>query len=170
MEFDFQTRSKQCSQSGRDLQPGEVVYSCILSNDEGELTRKDFAAENWDGPPENALGWWKVQLPELDPNKIYWAPNSVILSLFEEITSEEKADLKYVLALLMVRRKILRLEEIERNQDQTETLVLASNKDKTEYLVPVASMSSERVNEIQQELAELLFSHEPPALEDQDLE
>jgi hypothetical protein len=62
-----------------------------------------------------------------------------------------------VLALLMVRRRIVRSEGTESDASGQETLKLFCPRNETEYRVPVVLPgTSERAEAIQQELAQLL--------------
>ena len=67
--------------------------------------RSDYAAEVWQGPPENAVGWWKSQVPDKTSRRKHWAPNEVMLKFFDELAaSPDKQDMRYVLTLLLIRR------------------------------------------------------------------
>ena len=61
---DYQVRSigKKCSVSGETLAPGAVCYSAVVEQN-GELTRLDYAAAHWKGPPQGAVGHWKLRVP-----------------------------------------------------------------------------------------------------------
>jgi hypothetical protein len=73
-----------------------------------------------------------------------------MLNLLEERLHDPTAgDLCYVLALLMVRRKILRLASTEQAPHAEDVLVLFSPKTEQEYRVPVVEPTRERVAEIQ---------------------
>ena len=121
--------------------------------------RRDYAAEAWQGPPEGVLGWWKSQVAEPSSKKLHWAPNDVMLDLLEALEPEtQRHDLRYVLALLLIRRRVVRLEETERDDNGCETLVLYCPRRETTYRVAVAAPNDERTTEIQHELAGLLFA------------
>ncbi len=95
-------------QTDRELQPGDVFYSVLVAEG-AAVVRRDYLADTWEGPPPNAIGIWKSQVPDVHNKKMHWAPNDVILHYFEQLASEpDKADIRYVLALLMVRRRIVR--------------------------------------------------------------
>ena len=66
---------------------------------------------------------------------------------------------KYISKELPVRRRILRLEEIERSPDGEEAMVVFCQANETEYKVPVHELDAQRAASIQDELAKLLFSH-----------
>lgn len=157
-EIDIQRCSRRCSQTDRELQPGETYYSTLVPSDSG-FQRRDFAAEAWNGPPPEAVAWWKSQLPGLGARRAHWAPNDVILDYFQLLEADPtKNDVRYVLALLMVRRRIARWEQTEMDPSGEERMVLYCPRQELEFRVPVAAPSPERVAIIQEELAKLLIT------------
>ena len=158
MDFEVQRFTRRCAATDRELAPGELFYSVLLAEG-AEVVRRDYAAEAWSGPPADALGWWKSQLPSADarPKKPQWAPNDVMLGLFDELAERpEQADLRYVLALLLLRRRVLRLEETEAEGTEQETMLVYCPRRETEYRVAVSMPDPARTAEIQAELARLL--------------
>jgi hypothetical protein len=158
IDYEVQRCTRQCAATGRQLEPGETFYS-VLAVEGAQVARRDYAAEAWHGPPEDALGWWKSRMPERDAHKLRWAPNDVMLHLLEELESQgELRDMRYVLALLLARRRVARLEESEFDATGQEWLVVHCPKYDQIYKVRVAAPTPERVEEIQDELAKLLFA------------
>ena len=158
LDFDVQSRGRKCAKTDRPFEPGEEFYSVLLSEG-SSVVRYDYAADAWEGPPEKSIGWWKSQVPDHRGAKVNWAPNDVMLHYFEQLEdNEEKQDVRYVLALLMVRRRILRWEDAEAESAGDDTIELYCLKNENTYQVPVANPSPERIAAIQEELAELLFS------------
>jgi Asp-tRNA(Asn)/Glu-tRNA(Gln) amidotransferase C subunit len=158
MEYEFQRCTRRCAATGREFAPGETFYSALF--EEGtELVRKDFAAESWQGPPEGTLGWWKSQMPSPNDKRMHWAPNDVMLQFFEQLAEQpDKQDMRYVLALLLVRRRVLREDEPELDEQGRQVLVLYCPRRDATYKVPTAIPTEARINEIQEELAKLLFA------------
>ena len=156
IDFEVQRCTRHCAASGRELKAGETFYS-TLAAEGSQVVRHDYAEDAWQGPPEGVLGWWKSQMPHRESKKMHWAPNDVMLHYFEQIAENpEKQDVRYVLALLMVRRRVLRLEEKE---DSPGELVVFCPKNEQTYHVAIADPPAERVEAIQNELAELLFGN-----------
>jgi hypothetical protein len=150
--------TRRCAASDRELKPGETFYSVLVS-DGADVVRYDYAADAWPGAPEGTLGWWKSQMPDPQAHKLHWAPNDVMLHYFEQLASEpEKEDTRYVLALLMLRRRVLRLEQTQTDDQGRETMTLYCAKKESEYHVTVADPNDERIGQIQDELAQLLFA------------
>ena len=105
MDFEVQRCTRHCAASGRELRTGEIFFSALASEG-ATVTRHDYSSEAWTGPPEGALGWWKSQMPALESKsrKTQWAPNDVMLQLFDELADQpQRADMRYVLTLLLVR-------------------------------------------------------------------
>ena len=85
-----------------------------------------------------------------------WAPNDVLLDLFEELAEQaQSADLRYVLALLFIRRRVLRLEDTEQDPMGGELLVISCPRCSTDYKVRVTPPDGARAEEIQNQLAQM---------------
>jgi hypothetical protein len=167
LDFEVQRCTRCCAATERALEPGDECYS-VLEISGAEIVRKDFSAEAWKGASEAAFGWWKSRVPEPTAKKIKLAPNDVLLELFDQLADKsEQQDLRYVLGLLLVRRRVLRVDVTiesphERDettlQDAVETMTLYCPKRESTCEVAVAMPSTQRIDEIQQQLSELLVA------------
>ncbi len=129
------------------------------------MVRHDYSSEAWTGPPDGVLGWWKLQIPEPTAKKIKLAPNDVLLELFDQLAEgEEHLDMRYVLALLLVRRRVFRTEgpaalsEADETDASLERLIVFCPKRDATYEVVAVMPSDERIGEIQAQLGELLVA------------
>ena len=68
MDYEVQRSTRHCSVTGREFAPGESFYSVLLSEG-ADLRRLDYAADAWQGPPPEALAWWKSQVPDRNANR-----------------------------------------------------------------------------------------------------
>ena len=158
MEYEQVRCTRRCAATGRELRPGETVYS-VLVTEGANLVRQDYSPEGWPGPPQKSVGWWKSHVPAREGFRMHWAPNDVMLDLLDQLAGDPaRADMRYVLALLLVRRRVCRLEETQRDDQNQETLVLFCPRREQEYRVSVATPNEQRTQEIQNELARLLFA------------
>ena len=158
IDFEVQRCTRHCAASGRELEPGEEFYSVLVAEG-AEVVRRDYAAGAWQGPPEKALGCWKSQMPRPDQKKLNWAPNDVMLDLFEQHADQpDQEDLRYVLALLLIRRRVVRLEETEHDEAGREVMVLYCPRKEETYHAVVTTPDAQRIDQLQQELAQLLFA------------
>ena len=156
MDYEVQHSSRRCSISGREFAPGETYYSAIVA-DGANVIRHDYAADAWQGPPADALGWWKAQIPDRIETKKRWAPNDVMLQFWDELAEQpERQDMRYVLTLLLVRRRGFRVEEEKSDDQGREVLVAYCPRREITYEIPTVLPEPQRVDEIQAELAALL--------------
>ena len=99
-----------------------------------ELKRCDYSVQAWQGPPPGTVGWWKSQMPDQRARAPIGRPNDVLLNFFDELAAQpDKQDMRYVLALLLVRRRVLRMEEEQRDEAGHERLMLYCPRHDAQY-------------------------------------
>jgi hypothetical protein len=159
IDYDIQRCTRKCAATGRELNVGEICYSALLAEG-AAVVRRDYAAESWHSPPENTIGWWKTTIVDPHAGRMHWAPSDVMLHYFERLLEDPTADdARYVLALLLVRRRVLRVEGHEQDPAGRETLVLYCSRNEAQYRVAEVMPTPDRAAAIQQQLAELLQTH-----------
>ncbi|TWU01302.1 hypothetical protein [Stieleria varia] len=110
-EFKVSRCTRQCFVEKRPLADGEWYYSVVVESGD-DLERRDYSAAAWDGPPEGAIGHWKCRMPLSDQKKMVLAPREVLIDLLRQMESfPEKAKTRYLLALLLLRRRFVRLAD-----------------------------------------------------------
>jgi hypothetical protein len=158
MDYEVGRCTRRCARTDREIQPGETFYSTLVVQG-ADVIRHDYAAESWLGPPEGVLGWWQSTMPDRDSKRPSWAPNDVMLDLLERLDAEsERHDMRYVLSLLLIRRRVVRLEDTEHDDLGREVSLLYCPRRETTYRVLTMIPGDERAKEIQQELSRLLFA------------
>ena len=102
--------SRQCYAEKRPLREGEWYYSVVLMGDGQEYQRRDYSADAWTGPPEGAVGQWKCRMPIAGEKKLVLAPRAVLIDLLRQMEDmPEQAKTRYLLALILLRRRFVRL-------------------------------------------------------------
>ncbi len=156
LDFEVRTCSRLCAQTGKTLAPGEVYFS-VLEVNEAETVRNDYGAESWQGPPEGCLGWWRSRVPVKD-EKPKLAPAEVMLNLFTALDEKpEDAQFRYLLGLLLIRRRVLRRDEAIKNEAGQEVLVLFAPRRDQRYELVVDQPNQEQAEQIQQRMIDLLY-------------
>ena len=161
LNFDFRRSSRKCCVTGRSFERGEEFVSVLVETD-NELVRKDYALDCWDGSTatEDYIGWWTTKLPVLEKGKVYWAPRDVLLSYFQHLRNQpDQSDAVYVMSLLLIRKRILRLvETIQDTAEEKQAMILSISSEPNRFEVPIVELSQQRLGEIQQDLADKLFT------------
>ena len=156
LDFEVQRCTRSCAETGRAFEPGDSFYS-VLIDDGAEIARKDYAIESWKGPPDGALGWWKSTMPEANDKQPRLAPNDVMLDLFTRWSDDEaRLEMRYVLALLLIQRRVLREEG--RGDASNHMLSVYCPRNDTRYETLIAIPDAPRAEAIQEELSRLLFA------------
>ena len=157
MEYEVRNCSRKCSATDRTLEPGEVYFS-LLEWQENGVQRRDFSVDAWPGPPEECIGWWRSRLAAKDADVPKLAPTDVMLNLFESL--EEHAgeeEFRYLLGLLLLRRKIIRREESRLDEQGREVLAVRCPKRDKDYELVVAEPKGEQATKLQLQMFDLLY-------------
>jgi hypothetical protein len=161
-DIEIQRCTRHCAVTGRRLEDGEEYFTELRSQG-ADLERVDYSVGAWTGPRDETISWWKSRVPTPETRRARWAPNDVLLEVFQDLlTRPEQADKCYVMALLLVRRRILRLEDTEQSPQGEPQLALYCPRDEKTYHAPVQTPDDARIEEIQRELEQLLFAGGEP--------
>ncbi len=156
LDFEVAHCSRRCSASGRTLAPGERYYS-TLHMEHGVPIRRDYAAEAWQGADGTAIGWWRAQAADSAEGRPQLAPNDVLLNLFSELAeAPTEAEFRYVLGLLLLRRKLVKLDETRRDA-AGEVMLLDCPRREERFELRVATPTAERASELEQRMVKLLY-------------
>lgn len=157
LDYEIKSCSRCCSVTERELLPGDVFFS-VLELLEEEFVRRDFCVEAWQGPPESCLGWWRSQLPGKDATKPKLAPTEVMLNLFIALAERpEDLEFRYLLGLLLLRRRVLRREDSKQNDEGQEVLVLHCARRDEQFDLVVSEPDVEQAKQLQQRMVDLLY-------------
>ena len=152
IDYQIQPSTRRCSVTGRELKPGERYYSVLL-DEGGKFVRRDYAREAWEGPPEGALGFWQARA-SAGPARRPPVDDDLLLDCFGRLEGEEepgRVRFRYVLALLLMRRRRLRFEEARREGGQ-EVLQLRCTRTGARHRVVNPGLSDEEMEAVQDEV------------------
>ncbi len=155
--FPIQQHSRACAATGRALLPGEKYFS-VLFDQSGQLIRKDYSPEGWPGPPADAMAFWCGRVPEANQKRRLTFDDELLMECFERLADESEGariQFRYVIALLLLRRKRLKFEDIRRDGDQ-EYLLLKCPRTGAEFEVLDPRLSEADVERVQDEVFRLL--------------
>jgi hypothetical protein len=124
MEYQIRPIGKKCVATGEELVPGTICHSTLVEQN-GELVRLDFSPQGWKGPPENAIGVWTCIVPQPAVRRKEPLDVDALFGCFEQLMEDAnpaREGLRYVLALLLLKKRRLRLEgsRIDGNEEYLE--------------------------------------------------
>ena len=170
IDYDVQRCTRRCAATDHSFQAGEVFFSVLRMTDQG-VCREDYCQQAWEErtEPEQGkdLAWWQSRMATTDGSQAKLAPNEVLLGLFDQWADcPDRADARYVLALLLIRRKLFRLDvastavlssELPADEPEQQLTVYCPGRDEV-YKLPVSAPTTDRAAEIQMELNQLLYA------------
>ena len=156
-DYQIQPNSRRCAATGRELKPGEKVFS-ILTEEGSKLVRKDFAEDAWQGAPAEAFSFWVGRVVAPDSKKRAPIDDEMLLDCFKRLEDQTEASrirFRYVVALLLMRRKRMRFEEAKKENGQ-ERLCLRCTRTGVRYQVINPGLSDEETAAVQEEVFQAL--------------
>ena len=114
--YDIARPLRQCASTGAPIEPGET-YIAVLVDTPGDdaLTRQDFSLAAWEGgarpaAPGMVFAFWRAVASEPTEQKKPLIEDEELLDLFEQLgeaEAEDKLAFRYLLALVLVRKRLL---------------------------------------------------------------
>ncbi len=147
-----------CSVSGRQLEEGEEYYAVFF--EEGDSFRRvDYSLESWDGQPANAFCFFKTRVPiQEEKKKKLFVDDGMLINFFERLASETepvRLQFRFVLALILMRKRILRYEETVRD-DGAELWQMRLVKEKSLHRVLNPHLTDEQIAGVSIQLGAIL--------------
>jgi hypothetical protein len=156
-DYQIQPNTRRCSATGRDLRPGERYYTALL--EEGDhFVRKDFSREAWQGPPTAAFSFWSGKVPESQDDNKPRFDDDLLEECFHRLegqTEPAKQNFRYVVALLLMRRKRLKFDQVVKDgSDEKVCVTCTSNGERYQIVNP--RLSDEEMVKVQEEVFRVL--------------
>jgi len=164
-EYKISASERTCHTCGRRFDVGESYYSAVVEAEpdaEEMFVRRDFCPDCWRPDPEAYFSYWQTRVPE-PPTARPTGPRLVdigrLMQLFEhlaEADQEEARRFRYVLALVLMRKKRLRLESSRRVGGRGEELTLRESGTKRRHTVTCPRLSEDEIRSVTDRLGAIL--------------
>jgi hypothetical protein len=157
MDYQIQPNTRRCAVTGRELRPGEKFYSVLLEEG-GKFLRQDYSNEAWQGPPCGAFSFWAGRIPQSEEHKRSPIDDELLLDCLQRLEGQSepaRVNFRYVVALLLMRRKRLRFEEA-RTEGEQEILLLRCVGTRNTYRVLNPRLTEEEMTAVQEEVFQVL--------------
>ncbi len=162
-EWNIQSRALVCAASGTPFAKGDRVYSALYWRD-GEYARIDLNAEAWNARNENIApisAWQTDFVPPAPPPPEALAKNDAesLLRRLMETNEPGMRNARYILALMLERKKVLR--QIERQRQESVNVLVYEHLPSGEvWLIDDPGLKLGELKGVQDEVAGLLEKRE----------
>ncbi len=110
----------QCCGSGRKIECGEDYYGALVETEQG-LQRRDFCNEYWEREKPPVFCFWRTKLAAPNEKKQLFISDDMLMAFFERLAHEtepEKVNFRFVLALVLMRKRRLKYDSTKTNDGQ----------------------------------------------------
>ncbi len=165
-DWNIQSRAESCARTGRPFVDGEIFYTLLHSDSDG-LRREDISREAWsqiqaEQDAMNGVTFWRSKFeppPPVAPEAVNRADaESHLRRLLAEGPPQDKANVAYLLAALLERKRILK--PVAAPVAETSSVMRFTPYEHTKtgeiFLVPDAPPALDQLEAVQQELTAML--------------
>ncbi len=158
MDWEITQGEGACRQCARSLEEGEEYFSAIYDRG-ATFERRDFCLTCWESTPkQDVFSFWKTRIPLKEEKPKKYVDDEIILDFFRKLENEtepSKRNFRYVLALFLMRRKVLKLKDIVRDQTG-EALLLHSKAEDKDYKAYITELTDEQIVDVTEEVGKIL--------------
>ncbi len=160
-EWNIQPRAVCCAVSGRPFVKGERVFSALYWRD-GQYSRVDLSEESWQARNDNIapLSAWQADFvppPPAPPEALRKDDAESLLRRLMQENESGTRQARYILALMLERKKILRQVDRQR-QDGASVLVYEHAATGEVWLIEDPGLRLGELQAVQEEVVALLGS------------
>jgi hypothetical protein len=156
-DYQIQPNTRRCAVTGRELNPGEKVYTALLEEG-GKFLRQDYSSEAWQGPPPGAFSFWCGRVPAQEEARKPRIDDELLMDCFRRLDGQadpNRVSFRYVVALLLMRRKRLKFDEA-RKDGERELLGLRCARTGAKYEVVNPRLTDGQMGSVQEEVFKVL--------------
>ena len=160
-DWSIQSRGVACSVTGIPFEAGQYFHT-ILFDDKTVLRREDLSEEAFKQRAPDApqpFSHWRSKFEPAPPK----APEALGKQTAEDLLRKYMADpnpglanVRYILALMLERKRQLKELEVRKNEDGSLTRIYQHGKSGEVFVIPDPGLKLSQVAEVQSEVADLL--------------
>lgn len=158
-EWKVNKSQRVCAVSEKVFEVGNTFFSAL--KEEGEsFVRYDYSEEAWANLDKSDIfSFWKSHLQSNAQHKRsrLKIDSEAFYTFFSSLQNREEGAnevFKYLLALILIRKRLLRLEEIEKSPDG-EALIIFDTRTKNELRIEVPEVTDAAIKDAKEELEQI---------------
>ena len=147
----------QCFGTGRELAVEEEYFAALVETP-GGFERRDFCVEYWEEQKPEVYCFWKTRMPNPEKKKQLFVDNEMLLAFFDRLAEEtepEKINFRFVLMLILMRKKRLKYESSRTEAGREIWTVKVTGQDRDEE-VENPHLTEEQIEQLSSQMGEIL--------------
>jgi hypothetical protein len=158
-EWDIQSRADACTKCKRPFADKEA-YHTLLGMDAGGYARRDLCGACFaDASRDGVVSYWQGEYklpPPPPPEPIQKATAETLLRKLVESTDPSHSATRYILAVMLERKRILKHRDTVRGEDGDELLVYEHARTGESFTLPDPHLRLDQLTRVQEEVSALL--------------
>jgi hypothetical protein len=156
-EWEIDKPVGNCFGTGRKIDYGEEYYGALVETEQG-LVRRDYCADYFQSQKPQVFCFWKTKLPQPGQKKAQFIDDDMLMAFFnrlEQETEQEKINFRFVLALILMRKRRLKYDSSD-VQGDTEIWRLRITGDKEFVTVVNPHLDEVQIEQLSSQIGEIL--------------
>jgi len=159
----------QCALTDRVIPPGVEYIACLVEHAEDDaMARTDVSLESWEAGdrPDRLFAFWRAWMPSPDEKPNPFLGDDELTAIFEQLceagaeVTDRQATFRFLLALLLLRKRLLRQDGSRAGEDGRRVMLLSRRGEPREeapaYEVPDPGLDESDAEEAAIELGKAL--------------
>jgi hypothetical protein len=158
-EWQIDRRKKICEACSAQFVEGQSYISALDESRSGQFRRRDVCEACWEkGEKDKFFSFWRARLPKKGEKSKENVP--AIIQIFKKLNADPQgsgnaAKLQYLLALVLMRKRVLRMKDQVRDEHGT-FLEVESLPDHVMYRVPDLEIPEAEMGALKDEFSKML--------------
>ncbi|MFA5865932.1 MAG: hypothetical protein WC975_14765 [Phycisphaerae bacterium] len=156
---DYGRRTGSCCKCQKNFAELEPYYATLGETAQG-FQRLEFCQGCWtDEFGREAFSFWQARVPKKDEKKKLFVDDAVLVDFFRRLTEsgdESKNGFCFVLALILMRKRILKYVSTRQKDGEQEIWIMKLSGEEKEYNIPNPNLDDQQIEQIRTELSTVL--------------
>lgn len=148
----------QCFGTETPFKVGQDYYAALVETEQG-LQRRDYSIDYWNEHHPAVFCFWKSRMPNPEQKKKLFIDDEMLMAFFDRLAEEtdpEKVNFRFVLTLILMRKRKLKYDSSEIGPDGSEVWLLrVTGQDRTEKVVN-PHLTEDRIEQLSGQMGQIL--------------
>lgn len=156
-EWEIKKADGKCFGTGQEFQPGQEFFAALVETQQG-FERRDYCLKYWQENEPKVYCFWKTRLSDSDEKKPLFIDDEMLMAFFERLAEEtdpDKLNFRFVLTLILMRKKKLRYES-SRMEDGKEIWTLYVTGQNRTVDVLNTNLSEDQIEQLSTQVGQIM--------------
>lgn len=148
----------QCFGTGQTFAVGQEYYAALVEGEQG-FERHDYSIDYWNAERPAVFYFWKSKMANSEQKKKLFIDDEMLMAFFERLADEaepEKVNFRFVLTLILMRKRKLKYESSKNNATGQEVWTLRVTGQDRNVEVVNPHLSEDQIEQLSGQMGQIL--------------